>query len=300
MSGLETILRWSPFQLASSWVNRSRPVVLAFHGVDDPEVFETLMDRVKRQYHPISVDELDGAVNGGKKLPDRSVLITFDDGHRSVVEHGLPILVERGLPAVTFVAAGLLSTSKAFWWTATADLLAAGGRLTGYESLSESELIRHLKQVPNEYRIRAMMELEQSAGRPPAPQAQLKTEELGKLRSGGVAIGNHTWSHPCLNRCDPDTISDEIERAHTLLWAALGEPPIWFAYPNGDWDEKAEAILADLGYRLGFLFDHRLADVDSHRLRVSRLRVNSDATPDRFAIILSGLHSAILHTRRRS
>jgi hypothetical protein len=69
--------------------------VLAFHGVDDPEVFETLMDRVRRQYHPISVDELDRAINSGIDLPDRSVLITFDDGHRSVLEHGLPILVAR-------------------------------------------------------------------------------------------------------------------------------------------------------------------------------------------------------------
>jgi peptidoglycan/xylan/chitin deacetylase (PgdA/CDA1 family) len=274
--------------------------VLAFHGVDDPEVFETLMDRVRRQYHPISVDELDRAINSGIDLPDRSVLITFDDGHRSVLEHGLPILVARGLPAVAFIVAGLLSTNKAFWWTAAVDLLAAGGRLTGHESLSESELIRHLKQVPNEHRIRAMTELEQSAGRPPAPQSQLKTQELGKLLSGGVAIGNHTWSHPCLNRCDPDTISDEIEQAHTSLSGALGASPRWFAYPNGDWAPEAETMLADLGYRLGFLFDHRLADVDADPLRVSRLRVNSDTTPDRFAIILSGLHPAIHRVRGRN
>ena len=37
-----------------------------------------------------------------------------------------------------------------------------------------------------------------------------------------------------------------------------------------------------------------------HPLRLSRVRVNSDTSLDRFAIILSGLHPALHHARGRS
>lgn len=255
------------------------------------------MDQVRRRRHPISIDDLDAAVNGGPALPDRSVLITFDDGHRSVLEHGLPILAERGLPGVAFVITGLLSTDTDFWWSAVEDLMAGGGLVSGYEAMTAPQLVRHLKQVPDDERLRAIEELERSAGRPPSPRPQLKYEELATLRSGGIAVGNHTQSHPCLNRCGSETISGEIRRAHTSLAEILGEPPRWFAYPNGDWDASAESILADLGYRLGFLFDHRMADSLVHPLRISRLRVNDGTAPDRFEIILSGLHPSIHRAR---
>jgi len=300
LSKIDWLLRWSPLQLISREVNRSRPAVLAFHGVDDPEVFAGLMDRVTRNYRPITIHELDRSMHGDLRLPDRSVLITFDDGHRSVLERGLPILAERGLPAVAFIVPGVLSTNDDFWWSAASDLANAGGLIEGHEGLYGTELVRYLKQIPDVDRIRAVAALEQSAGRPRAPHPQLKTEDLETLRSGGIEIGNHTWSHPCLNRCEPGTIETEITRAHAALEQALGEAPQWFAYPNGDWDQHAEQTLADLGYRLAFLFDHRMIEPGTDPLRASRLRVNSNTTPERFEIILSGLHPAIHRARGRS
>jgi peptidoglycan/xylan/chitin deacetylase (PgdA/CDA1 family) len=154
--------------------------------------------------------------------------------------------------------------------------------------------------VPNEERIRVIEEMQRGHKARATHHPQLSTDDLRVLDRGGIAVGNHTWTHPCLNRCDPTTIRDEIEKAHGALAEALGEPPRWFAYPNGDWDEHAEQVLKDLNYDLGFLFDHRLADVRSSPLRVSRVRVNSDTQPDRLAIIMSGLHPWIHHGRGRA
>jgi peptidoglycan/xylan/chitin deacetylase (PgdA/CDA1 family) len=300
LSGLDRVLRWSPLQYASIMRERARPAVLAFHGVDDPEGFAGLMDRVRRDLHPISPDELHQAMNGRRSLPERSVLVTFDDGHRSVLDDGLPILAERGIPAVAFVVAGLLSTDRDFWWSSVMDLVAAGGSVPGNEGMTGPDLIRHLKRVANQARIEAIADLERSAGRPPAKRPQLTKDDLSALQRGGIEIGNHTWSHPCLNRCDESTIESEIVDAHRSLAQTLGAPPKWFAYPNGDWDERAEAVLTRLGYQLAFLFDHRMADLAGSPLRVSRLRVNSDTSTDRFAIISSGLHPAIHRARGRS
>jgi peptidoglycan/xylan/chitin deacetylase (PgdA/CDA1 family) len=300
MSAFDRVLRYSPFQLASSSSNKKRLAVLAFHGVDDPERFALLMDRVRQNHHPLSVEEVDGIINDRQPLPERSVLITFDDGHRSVLEFGLPILAERGLPGLLFVIPGLLSTETDFWWSAAADLALTAGVIGGESTITESDLLRELKTMPNRARFERLAELETAAGRPPLPRSQLRFEELEVLRDGGIAIGNHTWTHPCLNRCDQETIETEITMAHDSLATALGEPARWFAYPNGDWDPRAENVLSDLGYRLGFMFDHQMADTGGHPLRVSRLRVNSDTSPDRFEIILSGLHPAILRARGRT
>ena len=67
-----------------------------------------------------------------------------------------------------------------------------------------------------------------------------------------------------------------------------------FAYPNGDWTPDSERVLAELDYDLALLFDHRLADVaEANPLRVSRVRLDTDASVGRARAILSGGHSML-------
>lgn len=292
MSTVDTLLRWSPLQPATAWSRRERPAVLGFHGVDDPDQFATLMDHVGRHYRPITIQQLDHAIHRNTSLPRRSVLVTFDDGHRSVLEHGLPILRERGIPAVAFVVAGLIDTDTDYWWSTVDRLAADGVSLPGREDMTAAQLVRHLKEVPDSERRAALDEMAALAGSAP-PRAQLTAADLATLRAGGIDIGNHTWSHPCLDRCSDDVVRDEIVQAHDTLTRHLGDEPRWFAYPNGNWSECAEDELRRLGYTLGFKFDHRHLRPTDDPLRLSRLRANSDATVNRLAIILSGLHPQI-------
>jgi peptidoglycan/xylan/chitin deacetylase (PgdA/CDA1 family) len=133
---------------------------------------------------------------------------------------------------------------------------------------------------------------------PPSRIPQLRSEDVRDLESAGVAIGNHTLTHPCLPRCTDDVLRQEIVQAHEKLTALLTTAPEAFAYPNGDWDPRAEACLAGLGYRSGFVFDHRISRLPLRNpLRVSRVRVNSSTSLDRFELILSGLHP-VLHRLR--
>jgi peptidoglycan/xylan/chitin deacetylase (PgdA/CDA1 family) len=131
-------------------------------------------------------------------------------------------------------------------------------------------------------------------------QRQLEKDELGLLQDAGVEIGNHTWTHPCLDRCSDDVLRAEIRKAHLALTDVLGRPPRAFAYPNGNWDLRAERELERLGYGAAFLFDHRLARLPADPLRLSRLRVSSDTSLDRLATIISGLHPALHRARGRS
>ncbi|MDP1783907.1 MAG: poly-beta-1,6-N-acetyl-D-glucosamine N-deacetylase PgaB, partial [Sulfuricurvum sp.] len=51
-------------------------------------------------YHFIGIDDILKYRKNGKPLPDKAVLITFDDGYQSVYTHAYPILKKHKIPAV--------------------------------------------------------------------------------------------------------------------------------------------------------------------------------------------------------
>ncbi|MFI9807083.1 polysaccharide deacetylase family protein [Streptomyces sp. NPDC052301] len=55
---------------------------------------------------PVTTAELAVRWRTGRPLPDRPVLITFDDGYEGVHRHALPVLAKHGFPATLFVSTG--------------------------------------------------------------------------------------------------------------------------------------------------------------------------------------------------
>jgi len=47
-------------------------------------------------------------------LPDRALVITFDDGFRTVLEHGLPLLSRHGFTATVFVVSGYVGQTNSW------------------------------------------------------------------------------------------------------------------------------------------------------------------------------------------
>lgn len=89
--------------------------VLVYHGiVDTPDRFSLTPDAFKEQmfalkragYETVTVEDFIKFAKGEKTLPDRSFLLTFDDGRRDSFEQADPILKTLGWSAVMFVATG--------------------------------------------------------------------------------------------------------------------------------------------------------------------------------------------------
>jgi peptidoglycan/xylan/chitin deacetylase (PgdA/CDA1 family) len=297
-TALDSGLRWSPVQAAFRRRADRSLAVLAYHGIDDPDRFEQHLSFMQRHMRPIGLQDLVDAVRGRSPLPRRALLITFDDGHRSLVDVVMPVLRDRGLPGVGFVIPGLLDSAEPFWWVEVEELVLNGGRARGLEDRRPRELIRILKGLPTGERVRVIDELRRTSPVQPTPTSQLAGNELRSLEAAGIEIGNHTHSHASLARSSRQAAEDEIVRAHDSLAIVLGHPPRAFAYPNGDWDQAGEAVLKELGYEAAFLFDHRIQTVPVREsLRISRLRVDDSTSMDRLRIILSGLHPAIHRLR---
>ena len=87
--------------------------VLMYHKVNDiPENPTTVpiwqFDEQLEQlgglgYSVVGIEEVIDHYTRGEHLPERAVLITFDDGYRDTLENALPILQKHGYPAVIFV-----------------------------------------------------------------------------------------------------------------------------------------------------------------------------------------------------
>lgn len=286
-----------PVELAASAASAGRLRILAYHRVPDPAAFATQVGHLRRRYAVVSGAQVADSLATGVALPRRSVWITFDDGDPSVVSAGLPVLRDAGVPATVFVCPSLVQAGAAPWWRVVETAGAHGhGADVGGTNLQGRALVRALKRVPDPERRRVLADLvaaDPSAEHPPGPLA-LTVDDLRAWTDAGMEIGNHTWDHPCLDQCDAGEQADQLRRAHEWLADHLGRHPRLFAYPNGDHTPEAEAALAALGYEVGLLFDHGLGAVEQPSLRLSRLRLDSDAPLWRARAVLSGLHGALL------
>lgn len=95
-------------------------ISICYHNVEDDDPDQTFMGvstaRMVAQinwfkqngYHPVSLDEILAAKNGGKPLPDKALLLTFDDGYTSFYTHVYPVLKAHEFPSVFAVVGAWL------------------------------------------------------------------------------------------------------------------------------------------------------------------------------------------------
>lgn len=286
-------------RLAHAWSSR-RLVVLAYHDVQDVDAFRQQADYLRNVMTPVTLGDVLDAQGGGRPLPARAVLVTFDDGDRTVYEHALPILQSRGIPSVVFVIAGLIGTDHPAWFFEARELVRRGVPLHDAATSSPDAAVNELKRMPDDERREALLRLRERAGFS-VLQPQLTASELRAMEAAGMLVGSHTDTHPCLDRCSDAMVEQELTRAHDRLTEWLGHAPRAFAYPNGNGDPRVEALLGRLGYEGAFLFDHRIGAFPApDRYRISRVRVNSTTGMRRFRHIVTGLHPFVHHAIGRA
>jgi len=71
-----------------------------------PEAFEAQLQYLDEAgYHPITLDDLYLNLTEGYPLPEKPIVLTFDDGYRDAYEVVFPKLLDYGFPATFFVLA---------------------------------------------------------------------------------------------------------------------------------------------------------------------------------------------------
>lgn len=84
----------------------------------DPGQFAAEMEWLKRRgFHAITELQLYAALERGRTLPPRPVLITFDDGYRDVLGKAAPVLRRLRMPATAFVITDRVSAGDSSFLT---------------------------------------------------------------------------------------------------------------------------------------------------------------------------------------
>lgn len=87
--------------------------VFTYHFVD-PRRFETHLQFLSTNgYRTIGPDEFYGVMRGETPVPERTVLLTFDDGWKSLWKYGYPLLKKYGMQGVAFILPGMVPEGDA-------------------------------------------------------------------------------------------------------------------------------------------------------------------------------------------
>ncbi len=308
--------------------NRERLVVLLYHGVRargskeeldnlhvPEEKFREEMQWLRRRFTPVTLDQAMAGLQGSAALPDRPVLVTFDDAYRNNLEVAAPILAELGIPAVLFVPTKFVGAEGMYWneelearlLVTTAQAVkvpVAGGEWLWLRNIEERKsayrvLSPLLKKLPVADRERVWSDLrDQLSGDDPeaAREPRLSWEELRKLKGYGFTIGSHTVSHALLPGLPEDTVARELMQSKAEIETKLGAAVDAFAYPNGDWNHDVRRSVENSGYRCAFTVEAGSNDHFTDSFLLRRASINATMSFSEFVAGVSGF--ARLGTRR--
>jgi peptidoglycan/xylan/chitin deacetylase (PgdA/CDA1 family) len=268
-----------------------------------PESFERQLLHLAERYSVVSTEQVLAAVRHEQPLPERAVLLTFDDGYRDFGEIAWRILRRYGMPALLFVPTSYPDAQREFWW----DRLARAFTSTERQLLERAPCgtlslrtpaerqaslriwIKRLETLPHEQAMRLVDELCRELGEQKRGRGKTLTwRELRTLVAEGLAVGAHTRSHPALTRLTPDMARAEIRGSRHDLLREMGLLTTVFSYPFGDYDDRVVEIVRQEGFELAFTCVHgfnRLPVADA--LRFQRTNITLRTTPFIFGVRLT-------------
>jgi peptidoglycan/xylan/chitin deacetylase (PgdA/CDA1 family) len=283
----------------------NRLVALTYHRIDrpaadgrvpglvsaTPDEFAAQMEIVADRFHPVSIDDVLSALDGGSELPGRAVLLTFDDAVDDFFHHAWPVLRRLALPSVVFVPTALAGRAGSwFWWDAVHAALTRTARREPYRSAAGIVSLRtpeeraaafrtvrdHAKRIP--YRsVGPMIErICDDLGVEPPPARVMDWPMLQELANGGVGVCAHTRTHPHLDQLPLEEAEEEVSGSVDDLRDRLGHTPAAFAYPSGQLTPEVADVVAAAGIRAAFTTrrgSNRLGTCDPmtmRRINVSR------------------------------
>ncbi len=112
----------------------------------------------------LSLDDVAAIMDGKQGIPDRAVVLTIDDGYRSVYDVAWPIIKEFGFPVTLYIYTDFVGGGKALTWAQMKEMRGSG--LIDIQSHAKSHT--SLSRLPGEdddaaYRSRVQAEVQDSA-----------------------------------------------------------------------------------------------------------------------------------------
>jgi biofilm PGA synthesis lipoprotein PgaB len=204
-----------------------------------PEEFAQEMAWLKRSgYHFVGMDDVLADARGRKALPDRAVLITFDDGYQSVYSKAFPILQAYHAPAVVALVGSWLENAHG--------IVDFDGRpIPRSDLMSWAELREMVRSGLIEIASHTHSLHQGIVGN---PEGNLQPAAVTRQWLG--AQGRYEDEAAYKRR-----ITADLKRNSDFIQAHLGKRPRIIVWPYGRYNIETRSIAARLGMPIGLTLD---------------------------------------------
>ena len=197
----------------------SEPLVICYHALSEqwpadlcvhPQAFEEQLSHlVSKGYRGARFTDAVSSVPKGK-----TVVVTFDDAFRSVLDLAFPILERLGLPATVFAVSEFPREDHA--------------RPLSWPGID------HWEEGPHAHEL-----------------ASLSWSDLRELADAGWEVGSHTRTHPRLPELAQGALQDELRASRAACEEGMGHPCTSIAYPYGSVSPTVVDAAREAGYLAG-------------------------------------------------
>jgi biofilm PGA synthesis lipoprotein PgaB len=215
-------------------------------------------------YTPISIDDLIAASRSGRPLPEKAVLLTFDDGLKSVYTDVYPLLKIFKYPAVVSVVTDWLDMSLD-------QTVEDGNRRLGRDDFINWAEAREM-QASGLVEI-ASHSADLHRGIVANPQANLMPAAISRAYSGG-----HYESYGDFDA----RIAADLARSVEAIRAALGTSPRVMTWPYGKYTASNLELAAKLGMTISLTLEvgvNTLADFS----KIRRILIRENPSIEEFS-----------------
>lgn len=291
---------------AFRFINRAKVPILMYHRFSDGEeygktsrkTFETHLKYLAKNYKIISLSEAVDHLNHPDDLPNRTAVLTIDDGYRDFFDVAFPVLKEFNLPATLYVVTGFLD-KKCWIWTDKARYLltetkadrlsiSVGDRVFD-EKLGDTtsrltlagKVNSELKKLSDDDKDIVLHEIEDSLSVrigdvPTSEFGSITWDQAREMARNGIEIGSHTANHPILTNVDTEILTNELAVSQSVLMDQLQTDKLHFCYPNGNAGERERTAAEDAGYMSAVTTEIRICEPSDDRFLLPRI----DAEPE--------------------
>lgn len=250
--------------------------------------FAAQLDWLQARFDVVDGPTFERTVLTGTGFARPSTLLTFDDGFIDHYEHVFPLLHDRGLGGIFFLAGvtlgrrpALLNVHKTHFLLSqlgadqfATELVAAleregvvvpqgrGGEREGVYRYDEAPDV-WIKRILNYETRHAVADrvlstlFEHHVGEidPFARALYLSAGQVREMTQGGMTFGFHTETHPVLSRLDRERQRAELRDGPSIIRDLTGQHGVSFCYPYGlshTYNADTLSVLEECGYTMAF------------------------------------------------
>jgi peptidoglycan/xylan/chitin deacetylase (PgdA/CDA1 family) len=269
------------------------------HGIT-PRQLEDQLSLLTRAGVFVGAGQIQNAIRGVVPLPDRAIVVTFDDGLREQYETAWPVLQRMGIPAIFFVNTApiadttISSVHKIHMIRASfdqsqvvnvlhqeatrlgiaMDMRIDDAKVLGqykYDGLDTARLkylLNFLLAPSDRDKVveACFQQLFPDAEARISKTLYMDVSQVADLAASGC-IGTHGHEHLPLGVLPPDVAQEQIELSKTYLKSWTGHAPVALSYPYGSIEAcscEAGGIAKDSGIEFAFTME-RAANIDLER-----------------------------------